>query len=61
MTEKTWGPIPRYAMLDIWCALFGADHPEEFERFADQWGYAETWAWLCSGVREGRRTAASIQ
>lgn len=44
-------PIPRYAMLDIWMALYGSERSEEFEAFADEHGFAETWARLCAEVR----------
>lgn len=50
--DPEWGPIPRYAMLDIWMAVHGSDQSEEFEGFADELGYAETWARLCAMVRK---------
>jgi len=43
--------IPRFAMLDVWMSLHGAHRSEEFEHFADQHGYAETWARLCAAIR----------
>jgi|AntRauMFilla1563_2_1112583.scaffolds.fasta_scaffold40373_3 hypothetical protein len=49
--DMRWGPIPRYAMLDIWMAVYGSDRSQNFEMFADANGYAETWAWLCSAIR----------
>lgn len=42
--------IPAYAMLDIWMALYGTSHPE-FDHFYEANGYAETWAFLTSEVR----------
>jgi len=44
-------PIPRYAQLDVWMALFGADRSQEYEAFRDEHGFAETWALLCHDVR----------
>lgn len=43
--------IPRYAMLDIWQALYGTSHPE-FDEFYKEHGYAETWARLVGAVRD---------
>lgn len=48
--KKEWGPIPRYAMLDVWMAV-GKDSTE-FDAWADEQGYAEAWAWLCSEIRK---------
>ena len=44
-------PIPRYAQLDVWMALFGAERSEEYEPFREEHGFAETWSWLLAQVR----------
>lgn len=44
-------PIPRYAQLDLWMALYGADRSEEYGPFREEHGFAETWARLCGEVR----------
>lgn len=45
-------PIPRYAQLDIWMALYGADFSFEFEEWRNRHSFAEAWARLVGGVRE---------
>lgn len=45
-------PIPRYAQLDVWMALFGAERSEEYGPFREEHGHAETWAWLLAQVRQ---------
>lgn len=47
-------PIPRYAQLDVWMALFGAERSQEYEAFRDEHGFAETWSWLLAEVRTRR-------
>lgn len=47
-------PIPRYAQLDLWMALYGSGRSEEYGPFRDQHGFAETWARLCDEVRTAR-------
>ncbi|WOF23824.1 hypothetical protein N8K70_03850 [Microbacterium betulae] len=45
------GPIPRYAMLEVWMALYGHVTSGAFDTFYDAHGYADTWATLCSAIR----------
>lgn len=45
-------PIPRYAQLDVWMALFGSRVSQEYEEFRDEHGYADTWSWLLQQVRD---------
>lgn len=54
----SWGPIPRYAMLDIWTGLKG--HPNSFDAWADSVGYAEAWAQLCQWVRQEVTVPAAL-
>lgn len=58
--EANGGPIPHYAMLDIWMALHGTSHPEYDEFYAEH-GYAETWARLCSEVRSRRLSSTPVE
>ena len=44
-------PIPRYAQLDVFMALYGSERSEEYEAMRNLWGFAETWAQLMSRVR----------
>jgi hypothetical protein len=44
-------PIPRYAQLDIWMALYGSNRSEGYGPFRDGHGFAETWAFLFSEVK----------
>ena len=47
-----YDPIPRYAQLDIFLALNSSARSEEYTPFREQHGFAETWARLCSSVRD---------
>jgi len=50
--ETIADPIPRYAQLDVWMALYGADFSSAFEEWRDRHSFAEAWARLVGGVRE---------
>lgn len=45
-------PIPRYAQLDVFTALFGTDRANEFDGWRDDRTFADAWARLMGGVRE---------
>lgn len=53
-------PIPPYAMLDVWMALYGTSHPE-FDTFYEKHGYAETWARLMHVIRHPQVTDEMIE
>lgn len=44
-------PIPRYAQQDIWMSLYGAENSEGYDEYRERYGFAETWAMMCSVVR----------
>lgn len=43
--------IPRYAMLDVWMALYDHDNSQAFDGFYESAGYAEAWATLLAAIR----------
>ncbi len=49
--EPTATSIPRYAMLDVWMALYGHENSQAFDGFYEGAGYAEAWATLLAAIR----------
>jgi len=60
-SKGTDDPIPLYAQLDVWMALYGPETSQAFEKYAATVGFADRWSEILGVIRDNVAKIAQIR